>query len=273
VRLRAGIPTTVVLIALILPLLPVVPASAPTSTAEAATPQAAAPAPSGAGAAGRAGVGVVPVPAGTDGLVTRVFTLRYKSVDDAYLLVSPWLTPKGSLRAAPHQKTLTITDTPDGVKQAETLISGFDLPPRIVQVAVQLILASAEKNAIVPTPPPIKGVVDRLNALSTRWSDYKLVGDARVLGTEGERGTLKVGDDYKVDFRIDQIADESHIIRFKPFELARKDPVTEGQESYKPVLNTVLNLRDSQLFIVGASKMERADKALFMTITASLTLP
>ncbi|HYV19806.1 MAG TPA: secretin N-terminal domain-containing protein [Verrucomicrobiae bacterium] len=272
-RLRAGIPTTLVLIALILPLLPVVPASAPTSTAEAATPQSAAAAPGG-GATGRAGVGVVPVPAGTpDGLVTRVFTLRYKSVDDAYLLVSPWLTPKGSLRAAPHQKTLTITDTPDGVKQAETLISGFDLPPRVVQVAVQLILASAEKNAIVPTPPPIKGVVDRLNALSTRWSDYKLVGDARVLGTEGERGTLKVGDDYKVDFRIDQIADESRIIRFKPFELARKEAAVEGQERYQPVLNTVLNLRDSQLFIVGASKMEKADKALFMTITASLTLP
>ena len=271
-RLRAGIPTTLVLTALILPLLPVVPASAPTSTAEAATPQTAT-APSGAAATGRAGVGVVPVPAGADGLVTRVFTLRYKSVDDAYLLVSPWLTPRGSLRAAPHQKTLTITDTPDGVKQAETLIGGFDLPPRVVQVAVQLILASAEKNAIVPTPPPIKGVVDRLNALSTRWSDYRLVGDARVLGTEGERGTLKVGDDYKVDFRIDQIADESRIIRFKPFELARKEPAIEGQERYQPVLNTVLNLRDSQLFIVGASKMEKADKALFMTITASLTLP
>jgi hypothetical protein len=138
---------------------------------------------------------------------------------------------------------------------------------------VQLILASTEKTPIVPTPPPIKGVVDRLNALSTRWSDYKLVGDARILGTEGERGTLKVGDDYKVDFRIDQIADESHIIRFKPFELQRRDLLPEGQERYSPVLNTVLNLRDSQLFIVGASKMERSDRALFMTITASLAIP
>lgn len=272
-RLRPGrLATTLVLFALLLPLLPVVPAGAPLSAAEAARSQGTAETP-GTGAAARAGVGVVPAPVSPDGLVTRVFTLRYKSVDDAYLLVSPWLSAKGSLRAVPHQKTLTITDTPDGVKQAETLISGFDLPPRIVQVAVQLILASAEKNAIVPTPPPIKGVVDRLNALSTRWSDYKLLGDARILGTEGERGTLQVGEDYKVDFRIDQIADESRIIRFKPFELAHKEPAIEGQARYAPVLNTVLNLRDAQLFIVGASKMERADKALFMTITASLTQP
>ena len=259
---RIGIPATLVLLVLSLPLLPPVPVSA--------APAAGA----GDSAPSRAGVGVMPAPAaGADGLVTRTFMLRYKSVDDAYLLVSPWLSPKGSIRTQPHQRTLTVSDTPEAVKQAETLLKGFDLPPRVVQVAVQLILASSEKNPIVPTPPPIKGVVDRLNALSTRWTDYKLVGDARILGTEGERATLKVGDDYRVDFRIDQIADESRIIRFKPFELQRRDQLAEGQQRYQPVLNTVLNLRDSQLFIVGASKMERSDRALFMTITASLAIP
>lgn len=261
---RIGIPTTLVLLVLSLPFLPPDPASAAPA------------APAGDSATGsptsRAGVSVMQAPA-PDGLSTRTFTLRYKSVDDAYLLLSPWLSPKGSIRTQPHQRTITVTDTAEAVRQAETLLKGFDIPPRVVQVAVQLILASSEKNPIVPTPPPIKGVVDRLNALSTRWTDYKLVGDARILGTEGERGTLKVGDDYRVDFRIDQIADESRIIRFKPFELARRDLAAEGQERYSPVLNTVLNLRDSQLFIVGASKMERADRALFMTITASLAIP
>lgn len=268
---RIGIPATLVLLVLSLPFFPPVPASAAPGAAPGGRNDAR------AGQAGsptsRAGVGVVPSPAGPDGLVTRSFTLRYKSVDDGYLLLSPWLTPKGSLRTQPHLKVITVTDTPEAVRQAETLLKGFDIPPRVVQVAVQLILASTEKSPIVPTPPPIKGVVDRLNALSTRWSDYKLVGDARILGTEGERGTLKVGDDYKVDFRIDQIADESRIIRFKPFELQRRDLLPEGQERYQPVLNTVLNLRDSQLFIVGASKMERSDRALFMTITASLAIP
>lgn len=258
---RLGIPATLILLALALPFLPIVPVSQAIGAAQ------------GSGPAARAGVSVVPAPPGADGLVTRTFTLRYKAVDDGYLLISPWLTPKGSIRTQPHLKTITVTDTPDAVRQAETLLKGFDLPPRVVQVAVQLILASSEKSPIVPTPPPIRGVVDRLNALSTRWSDYKLVGDARILGTEGERGTLKVGDDYRVDFRIDQIADESRIIRFKPFELARRELLVEGQERYQPVLNTVLNLRDSQLFIVGASKMERSDRALFMTITASLAVP
>ncbi|HEV8120144.1 MAG TPA: hypothetical protein VGQ67_04050, partial [Candidatus Polarisedimenticolia bacterium] len=232
----------------------------------------------------RAGVSVQKVPEqapgnaplekpGPDGLVTKAFVLKYKTADDAYLLLSPWLSPKGSIRSQPHQKMIVVTDTPEAVRQDENLLSGFDLPPRTVQVAVQLILASSEKGRQVPAPPPIRGVIDRLNALSTRWSDYKLVGDARVLGTEGERSTLRVGDDYRVDFRIEQIAEESRLIRFKPFELAHREVTVEGNENFQPVLATVLNLRDAQLFIVGASKMEKSNRALFMTITASLAEP
>jgi len=208
-----------------------------------------------------------------DGLTSRVFNLKYRGADEAYILVSPYLSPQGSIRSQPHQRTLTVVDTPEVVRHVESLIAGFDLPPRIVEVAVQLILASVEKTTQAPTPPPIRGVIERLGALNTRWSDYRLVGDARVLGTEGERSTLRVGDDYRVDFRIDPIDEGSRVIRFKPFELAKRELTVEGNERYTPVLNTVLNLRDAQLFIVGASKMERSNRALFMTITASTPKP
>jgi len=214
-----------------------------------------------------------PLAADPDGLTSRVFNLKYRNADDAYILVSPYLSPQGSIRSQPHQRTLTVVDTPDVVRHVETLIAGFDLPPRTVEVAVQLILASAEKASQAPAPPPIRGVIERLNALNTRWSDYRLVGDARVLGTEGERSSIQVGDDYRVDFRIDPIDEGSRVIRFKPFELARRELTVEGNERYTPVLNTVLNLRDSQVFIVGASKMERSNRALFMTITASMPKP
>ena len=207
------------------------------------------------------------------GLATRIFTLRYKTADEAYLLISPWLSPRGSIRSQPHQKTLTVIDTPATVQRMADLIAGFDLPPRVVEVAVQLILASAESGSAIPPPPPIRGVIEKLNALNTRWSEYRLVGDARVLGTEGERSTMRVGDDYKVDFRIDQVVEENRVIRFKPFELSRRELAAEGAERYAPIVTTVLNLRDAQLFIVGASKMERSNRALFMTITASLPRP
>ena len=200
----------------------------------------------------------------------RVFTIQFKTVDSVYLLVSPLLGRRGSIGSRPHQRTLSVVDTPRNLARIAEAIAAFDVPPRAVEVAVQLILASSGEGSPEPTPPPIRGVIERLNALSTRWTDYRLVGNARVRGTEGEFSSLRVGEEYRVNFRIDGVSEESRIIRFKPFELERRDLTVEGNERYSRVMNTVLNLRESQLFIVGASKMEQSNRALFMTITASL---
>jgi hypothetical protein len=241
----------------------------------AALPQGAGPAQGGGARGERRGPGTDAGPAAgrEAGLATRVFTVRFRDVDDVYLVISPYLGPRGSIRSQPHQKMLTVVDLPLNLDRIAGMIAAYDVPPRSVEVAIQLILASAGGGASGPAPPPIRGVIDRLNALSTRWSDYQLLGGGRVLGTEGERSQLLVGNDYRVDFRIDRVSDEDRVIRFKPFELQRRDLTVEGNERFSPVLNTVLNLRDSQVFIVGASRAERSNRALFMTITASLQQP
>ena len=206
-------------------------------------------------------------------LATRIFTIRYRDVDDVYLLISRYLGPRGSIRSEPHRKTLTVADAALNLDRIAGMIATYDVPPRSVEVAVQLIMASAGGPAQAPAPPPIRGVIDKLNALNTRWKDYRLVGGGSVLGMEGERSQLAVGDDYRVDFRIDRVSEEDRVIRFKPFELRRRELSVEGNESFSPVINTVLNLRDSQVFIVGASRAERSNRALFMTITASVREP
>lgn len=207
-------------------------------------------------------------------LEQQVFTVRFRSLDEVYLLVSPLLGPGGTIQTQPHQRTLTVTETPATLLHIAEVIAAYDIPPRSVEVSVQLILASIGQGSTdTPPPPPIRGVIDRLNALSTRWQDYRLLGDARVMGTEGESSAVQVGDAYRVAFRIERVSDENRLIRFKPFELQRREPVVEGRERYSSIMNTVLNLRDSQLFIVGASKMERSNRALFMTVTAALQPP
>jgi hypothetical protein len=241
--------------------------------ATAASPGTAGPVPPAGGAAPPPGVGAPAEPSSDAVVATRVFTIRYRSVDDVYMLISPALGPHGSIRAQPHQRTITVVDAPGTLDGIARTIAAYDIPPRSVEVAVQLIMASSSPTAPSPAPPPIRGVIDKLAALSTRWNDYRMVGDARILGTEGERSSLRVGDDYRVDFRIEQVSEESRTIRFKPFELQKREPTVEGSERFGPVMSTVLNLRDSQLFIVGASRMERSNRALFMTITASLPQP
>ena len=211
-------------------------------------------------------------PAAPGAIRMRVYNLRYRKVDDAYLLISPYVGPRGTVKMQPSQKMLTVIDVPENLSRISGIIGSYDVPPRNVDVQVQLIMASSAPSPASP-PPPIRGVIDRLSALSTRWNDYRLLGNARVMGTEGEKSSVDVGDQYRVDFRIDQVSEETHVIRFKPFELQRKETSVEGPERYTPVMNTVLNLRDSQLFIVGASNVEASNRALFMTITASLQTP
>jgi len=74
---------------------------------------------------------------------------------------------------------------------------------------VQLSFASSEKGSPDPTPPPIRGRHREAERPEHRWSDYKLVGDARVPGHEGRQHPARRPNDYRVEFRIDQIADES----------------------------------------------------------------
>ena len=247
------------------------PAPSPSPAPQAAPRQDSADAeaapPAGAAAPGKR----APVVPG--GIGMRVYNLRFKKVDDTYMLISPYVGPRGTVKMQPSQRMLTVIDVQENLQRISGIIGSYDVPPRSVEVRVQLIMASSGGAPATFAPPPIRGVIDRLTALSTRWNDYRLVGNARVLGTEGEKSILRVGDDYRVDFRIDQVSDETKVIRFKPFDLQRKEPSIEGVERYTSVMNTVLNLRDSQLFIVGASKIEASNRALFMTITASLQRP
>jgi len=98
------------------------------------------------------------------------------------------------------------------------------------------------------------------------------VGDARVWH-EGERSTLRVGDDYRVEFRIDQIADESRVIRFKPVRAWPPRPAVEGNERYAPVLDTVLTCAFAAVSSSAPPRWSAATAALFMTNHGSLPRP
>ena len=103
-------------------------------------------------------------------LATRAFTIRYKDVDDVYLLISSSLGDRGSIQSQPHRRTLTVVDTRENLDRISDLIRGYDLPPRSVEVAVQLIMAQAGPGTgtAPPAPPPIRGVIDKLNALGVQ---------------------------------------------------------------------------------------------------------
>jgi hypothetical protein len=204
-------------------------------------------------------------------LPTQLFTIRFKDVNDVYLLIEPLLSAKGSVQMQPRLKTLAITDDVETLRKIGEMIRGYDLPPKNVEVAFQLILASADR-APEKISPRIRGVIEKLNELSTRWSDYRLLGSATITASEGEKASVEVGEDYRISFAVDYASEDQKLVRFKRFTLDRKE-APKGPESteasYARVLDTALNLKEDKLYIFGASKMESSNRALFMTITAS----
>jgi len=206
-------------------------------------------------------------------LPTQLFTVRFKDVNDVYLLIEPLLSARGSVQMQPRLRTLAVTDEPETLAKIEALIQSYDLPPKNVEVALQLILATTAGKPGEKISPRIRGgVIQKLNEISTRWSDYRLLGSATVVSSEGERASVEMGEDYRISFAVDYASDEQKLVRFKRFTLDRRDRFRDpepGEATYTRVLDTALNLKEDKLYIFGASKMESSNRALFMTITAS----
>ncbi len=208
----------------------------------------------------------------TQRLPTQLFTVRFKDVNDVYLLIEPLLSTRGTVQMQPRLRTLAVTDDEETLKKVEALIQSYDLPPKNVEVALQLILATTAQNPPVSISPRIRGVIQKLNEISTKWSDYKLLGATTVTSSEGDHASVEMGDDYRISFALDYVSDDQKMVRFKRFILDRRERAREPEsqeETYTRVLDTALNLKEDKLYIFGASKMESSNRALFMTITAS----
>ena len=74
-------------------------------------------------------------------LSSRTFTARYRGVDEIVALIQPAVSEQGSYAVQPRIKSVTVTDTAENLRKIEELIAGFDLPPRVIKLVVQLMRA------------------------------------------------------------------------------------------------------------------------------------
>src|SRR5207249_5334056 len=121
-----------------------------------------------------------------------------------------------------------ITDDPETLKKVEAMIQSYDLPPRNVDVVLQLILATTAGKPPESISPRIRGVIQKLNEISTRWSDYRLLGSATLTSSEGDKASVEMGDDYRISFSVDYVNDDQKLVRFKRFTLDRREKAPES---------------------------------------------
>lgn len=211
-------------------------------------------------------------------LVSRTFTVRYHDVLDVVALIQPAITSRGVYSVQPRLKAVTITDTPEAIRRIALLIAGYDLPPRSVDLLVQLMRAeegSAERSTKqrrsrrIGLPP---SVIQDL----TKWGVITPIGSAAISTAENESGVVAMGDRFRVRFTVGAISMDIGVVRMERFILERVDPEREegkGGDVYKPVMDLVLNLRDHQTTVLGSTSSQDSREALFVSVKADIVEP
>ena len=193
----------------------------------------------------------------------KVFVLKYKRIEEATLLVRPFLTDSGSIVLTSKINAMTITDRPSALNLISQAIAQFDIPPRGYTIAVKMIRARADAPA-GDLSREIGGIGNKLREVF-RFNDYSLIDSAVLGGAEGETVSYLLGGEYRVGFRIDPVG-QAPVVRLSRFTVSRERPDGRGRAIAKALYRTTLNVGLNQTMVVGASKEEASNKALILIL-------
>lgn len=216
--------------------------------------------------------GVVLAEAGP-AIEARAFEVRHRSLSDAADLVGTVLSPEGTLTLRPRLRTLVVQDRSAVLDRVASLLAGFDVPPRNVEVTLALFLGTdrRDEGAGRQSPPAspsreVRGVTETLGDV-TKWSAYELIGSRSVVGTEGSAVSAVLSEDYRVRFDLDAVVEPQSTVKFKSFVLQRRVRGPEG-DRWDDLVTTSISIPSGRMLVVGAAKAPDSRKALFMTLQA-----
>ncbi len=202
--------------------------------------------------------------------VVRVFTLRHRKAEEAFLVVRPLLTSRGSLVLQPALNALTVRDAERAVELAARAVDSFDVPPRAFAVSVSLLRATNSPSpAAAPTPvaEQLRGVGARLRKLFS-FSDYTTLDEVVLHRLEGEAVSWNLGGGYRIDFLL-EAGSGDEVVRLRSLVLARVRRDEKGRETVRDVARTSINLKMREPFVLGVGREEGGSAALFLVLSAA----
>jgi type II secretory pathway component GspD/PulD (secretin) len=133
----------------------------------------------------------VPLLRAADEAPVRVFVLKHRRVEEAALLVRPFLSESASVTLTRKLNAMTVTDRPEKLDQIGKVIAAFDVAPRSYSFAVKLVKARADVPA-GSIAQEIGGIGAKLKSLF-QFNDYALIDSAVLRGTEGSVVRYQLG--------------------------------------------------------------------------------
>jgi hypothetical protein len=197
------------------------------------------------------------------------YTVKFKQLEDAILLLKPLMGDRGSFTVHPRLKAITLMDEPANLMRIIKILSDFDQPPRSVRLSIQVLNAT---EAAPPSSDRGAGAASVRSLLRdvTKWSEVSVIGSASILGVEGAESSLNVGDGFRVRFSVDTVAPLQGVVKFERFALDRVVHESDGRVRHVPIWDTVINLRDKQRLLLGATSSQESKRAIFLSVTANI---
>ncbi len=202
------------------------------------------------------------------GLVVRVLTPKFRTIEEMMTVVQPLLSDEGSILIQTRPKSLTVKDRESVIERIARAVAAADLPPRALGLSVSLLRAGpghgSEKGR--KETPQMAAVGERIKKLFS-FESYAVIESVNFLGIEGNGAGFPMGKDFRLDFRLDRSLDNS-TARLKDLVLSRLRE--EGKKpGWKDLLRTSINVPIGQPFVLGVGKDESATGALFLVFVAS----
>jgi hypothetical protein len=202
---------------------------------------------------------------GAEELAVEVITLEHQSAAAAVELVHPLLTASGTVELRPEANTLVVRDTAAAAARIGRLLADFDHPPRRLGLTVQLVEATVEPAAGAPaTAAGGRGleaeVVRRLRSL-LRFQRFTMLGQADLETAEREAVSYRLGDRYRVAFRVGTLLGGS--LKLAGFQVERE----RAPAADRVLLATDLAVAESQPLVLGLARTEESDRALMIVLT------
>jgi hypothetical protein len=202
-------------------------------------------------------------PSGNPGdLVLHAYTLKHRKASEALPLVSPLLSPRGTVELQPGTNTLVLRDTIASLGRIVPALRAYDHPARPLTLELYIVRASRSASPELRSDLP-EALTRRLSALLA-YNVYEVRAQALLASFEGQAVTYTLSSDYEVSFRVGPVTAPGRV-RLSDFRISRRN----GRSGPQPqlLIHTNLSLRLDQTTSLGLARNEMSPEALMVVLT------
>jgi hypothetical protein len=203
-----------------------------------------------------------PAPGGAADLVLHAYTLKHRKASEALPLVSPLLSPRGTVELQPGSNTLVLRDTMASLGRIVPVLRAYDHPARPLTLEIYIVRA-ARTSAPELRSDLSEELTRRLSALLP-YNVYEVRAQALLGSLEGQAVTYALSGVYEVSFRVGTVQAPGRV-KLSDFRISRRNSRSGPQPQL--LIHTNLSLQLDQTTSLGLARSEMSPEALMVVLT------